>query len=371
MEKPLITTHIRLISSACCLAAWIAVPATAAETPAFEEIPQAIDVTLVVPEERRSGPGFTVNKVAVNNGAQTAYTVTSDWGERQVVGDYQLMRVIQEIRALQTLDEMSRSGVFGDAFKGGVMSAVEGTKMLVKEPVETTKNAFRGIGRWAGNIRRGITSKDPYQEGGFSSAVGWAGTKRAFALELGVDPYTDWEPIQDALTEVGRAAFAGGISAGFASDAVAGDGTTGTVVSVTSLTADMNQILIDNPPELLTEMNTELLEEAGVPSSTVRPFMRNYNYTPMEKTLLVANILGMEKAAGKDVFIGEAATALASEKVEVWLEGSTSPTAREALTAAGWTVKERVGLLTGEPLQDKTSAGAGMGAASKAMSIAR
>jgi hypothetical protein len=316
------------------------------------------------------------------------------------------------------------------------MSAVEGTKMLVKEPVETTKNAFRGIGRWAGNIRRGITSKDPYQEGGFSSAVGWAGTKRAFALELGVDPYTDWEPIQDALTEVGRAAFAGGISAGFASDAVAGDGATGTVVSVTSLTADMNQILIDNPPELLTEMNTELLEEAGVPSSTVRPFMRNYNYTPMEKTLLVANILGMEKAAGKDVFIGEAATAedpamarlhhqmsemmaryyetqgggdivlvidslwirksdgtlvglfpidyliwfdeleeaataLASEKVEVWLEGSTSPTAREALTAAGWTVKERVGLLTGEPLQDKTSAGAGMGAASKAISIAR
>jgi hypothetical protein len=54
---------------------------------------------------------------------------------------------------------------------------------------------------------------------------------------------------------------------------------------------------------------------------------------------------------------------------EVWLEGSASPAARQALANRGWTLKERVGLLTGEPLQDQTAAGAGMGATTTAVGV--
>ena len=36
---------------------------------------------------------------------------------------------------------------------------------------------------------------------------------------------------------------------------------------------------------------------------------------------------------------------------ELWFEGSVSQTARAGLEAQGWTVKERVGLLLGEPMQ--------------------
>ena len=47
---------------------------------------------------------------------------------------------------------------------------------------------------------------------------------------------------------------------------------------------------------------------------------------------------------------------------EIWLEGSASPISNKALTVRGWKVKERVGLLTGNPLQNQTAAGAGAAA---------
>jgi len=48
---------------------------------------------------------------------------------------------------------------------------------------------------------------------------------------------------------------------------------------------------------------------------------------------------------------GDAAVLSGVTSKEIWLEGSISPDAREAAEALGWTVRERVGLLTGEPLQ--------------------
>jgi hypothetical protein len=44
---------------------------------------------------------------------------------------------------------------------------------------------------------------------------------------------------------------------------------------------------------------------------------------------------------------------------EIWLEGSASPASNKALTARGWKVKVRVGLFTGNPLQNHTAAAAG------------
>ena len=135
-----------------------------------------------------------------------------------------------------------------------------------------------------GNIANAVKSDDPYQEGGVSAAVGWAGTKRAFALKLGVDPYTEWEPLKQSLTSVAKAAFAGGITVGVAMGAVTDGTTVGTAVTVTSLGEDMNSILRDNPPEGLTKINRKKLVGMGIPAKVADPFLWNYNYTPMEKT---------------------------------------------------------------------------------------
>jgi hypothetical protein len=256
-----------------------------------------------------AGDGYKIDPVALNDGFSNTYTLATDFGQVQAVSDYQLARQIQEVRALLILDEMSRAGVFGDAMKGGVMAPVEGAKALVTDPVETTKGAVKGIGRWMGNIGRAVTSDDPHQEGGLSAAVGWAGTKRAFALELGVDPYTDWEPLKKGLTSVSRAAFAGGITVGVAMGAVTDGTTLGTIITVTSLTKEMNAILLDNPPEGLTKINREKLINMGISKKVVEPFLRNYNYTPMEKTLLVEALRKMDGTKGRELFVAHATAA--------------------------------------------------------------
>ncbi len=207
------------------------------------------------------------------------------------------------------------------------------------------------------------------------------------------------------------------------------EGTTvGTVTTVLSLTGDMNKILLDNPPEGLTRINREKLIHMNISEKTIDPFLANYNYTPMEKTLLVESMKRLDGAKGRDIFLAEAAAAPDREvarymqqraemmanyhnktmatdiikidrtiwqlnrqgtllgifpidylvwttdvskfaasaekshqagKREIWLEGSASPASNKALTARGWMVKERVGLLTGDPLQNQTAAAAG------------
>ncbi len=188
--------------------------AVASDKPAYVKPPLRLNAALVVPDGNMVGKGYKIDPEALNDGYSNTYTLKTEVGDVQAISDYQLARQIQEVRALIILDEMSKAGVFGDAMKEGILAPIRGGKALVTAPVETTKGAVKGVGRWVGNIGRSIASDDPYQESGVSAATGWANTKRAFALELGVDPYTDWEPLQKALTAVARAAFAGGITVG-------------------------------------------------------------------------------------------------------------------------------------------------------------
>lgn len=278
-------------------------PAAAGKETAYVLPPVKLDATLIVPKDKIEGNGYKIDTVAYNDGYGNTYTLSTDVGEVKVVSDYQLARQIQEIQAILILDKMSRAGLFGDGMKEGVLKPLRGAQALVTAPVETTKGAVKGIGRWMGNIARAVKSDDPYQEGGVSAAVGWAGTKRAFALKLGVDPYTEWEPLRQSLTSVAKAAFAGGITVGVAMGAVTDGTTTGTVLTGINVTEDMNAILRDNPPEGLTRINREKLVKMGIPEKVADPFLSNYNYTPMEKTLMVESLRRMDGAKGRDLYV--------------------------------------------------------------------
>ncbi len=411
-------------------AAWW--PAQAAElSPPVVEPPLELSAADIVPKALMKGEVYRIESSAVNDGYVNTYTLVTDWGKVQAVSDYRLRVRIQEANALKALDEMSRAGVFGDSLVEGALAPVRGAVDLVTEPVETVSGAAEGLGRWFGNIADSVSSDDPHQEGALSAAVGWAATKRAFAVELGVDPYTDWKPLQDALVSVGQAAFAGGITASVAMGAVTEGTALKLPVLVLGLSHDMNQILIDNPPEKLTEMNRKALGDLGLGGDAVSTFMDNHNYTPLEKLQLVAALQRMKDADGLEFLLASAAAApdkavarytqqraemmanfhtkiapttiiqlkefsiqrsedarivgvfpldyvawtadlavivkAMSEEVaqisdagekEMWFEGSASPDARKGMEAHGWTVKERVELLMGAPLQDVDDSGA-------------
>lgn len=271
--------------------------------------PIEVDAAAFVPPALMQGEGYSVQPLATNDGYVSHYRLDTQWGEVDAVSDYRLRVRIQEVHALAALDAMSRAGVFGDSLLQGALAPVNLVVDLVTEPVDTVSGAVKGVGRWFGNIAKAITSKDPHQENALSTAAGWAATKRAFAVGLGVDPYTDWQPLQDGLTSVGRAAFAGGITAKVALGAAAQGTVAATPVTVLNLSDTSRKTLIDNPPERLAALHRQELAALGMPTETITAFLANYNYSPMEKLQLVDALKGMKGAGGLEIFLADAAAA--------------------------------------------------------------
>ncbi len=290
------------------LAPWmLSAQSVAADAP-LQPVPKTLKASQMLPKGMQRGEGFSVREKVSNDGLMNTYVVKSDYGESTVIGDDHLRARIQEIRATRAIEELAGSKAFGDAAKGAVSGTVEGGKSLVTKPVETTKGAVKGMGRWMGNVGRSVTSKDPYQENVLATATGYDAAKRGYALEFGVDPYTDFEPFQKQLARVARADAAGALVTSVAMDAATEGTTLGTVVTVTSLAA-MKDVLKDNPPGTLSKINRNKLTDMGVPDHQIDGFLKNYNYTPTQATLLVEALNRMGNVKGREIFIAHATSA--------------------------------------------------------------
>jgi hypothetical protein len=292
-----------VMSMACCLSTW----AIAAEQP-LQKTPVTLSAADLLPKTMLKGEGYSVNSKVTNDGFQNTYSMKTDYGNFSVTGDHALRARIQEIRATRALEELERSDAFKDAVKDTASGMVEGGKALVTSPVETSKGAVKGLGRWMGNVGRSVTSKDPHQENALKVALGHDAVKRAYAIEMGVDPYTDFEPFQKQLGEVARASTAGGLIMSVGADVATSGTMAGTVVTVVSV-AGMKDLLMDEPPSTLSRINREKLEKMGVGKIQIDALLKNYNYTPADMTLMVEALNRMGKIKGRDIFVTYATAA--------------------------------------------------------------
>ena len=92
-----------------------------------------------------------------------------------------------------------------------------------------------------------------------------------------------------------------------------GMATQGTVLEYSvlglSLSKDMNEVLKDNPPERITEINRKDMEKLGIDRETINGFLRNHNYTPMETLQFVDALKRMKGAKGLNALVLQASTA--------------------------------------------------------------
>lgn len=277
-----------------------------------EQAPQPTPISLqaskVLPAAMLTGEGYKIDQNVSNDGFQNTYALTTDYGDFTVTGNGALHARIVEIQATKKLEEIESSDAFKDAVKDAAVGMVEGGKALVTSPVETSKGAVKGVGRWLGNIGRSVTSDDPNQDNALKTLLGHDAVKRGYAIGLGVDPNTDFEPFQERLGRVARAATAGGLVTSMGADAATSGTVAGTVVTVTS-TAGMKDILMDEPPSTLARINREKLEEMGIPELNIDALLKNYNYTPMQMTLMVEALRRMGDIHGRDIFVAYATAA--------------------------------------------------------------
>lgn len=269
--------------------------------PAFQETPLVLQAEDVLPPDILSGENYIVEKDVRNDGLINIYTLKTSYGTMKVESTALLKIRIHELKALGHIEELKKTTVFKDALKKGAMAPIETAKGLVTSPVKTVSGVATGIGRWFSDVGRSIVSDDPHQANVLSTAVGYAATKRRFAYEYGIDPYTEYEKVQEALADVAQAGVAGGLTPKLAFSAVKGKA--GTVLSVTSTSDTMRKLVRDKSPAELRKINKKKLEAIGVEDSLANDFLENPAFNPQETTLLVGELDYLGPVKGRDKFI--------------------------------------------------------------------
>jgi hypothetical protein len=224
-----------------------------------------------------------------------------------------LMR-INELNALHHMEQLKQTSAFKDALVKGAKAPYYTAKGLVTEPITTVKGVGSGMGQWFSNIGRSAVSKDPHQEGVASAVVGYAGVRRQYAYEYGINPYTRFDPLQKELRSISKASVAGGLTPSVAFAALRSP--VGTALGASKTAHSMRKLVRDTPPEKLKKINREKLLAMNVPEDLADAFLNNYTFDPQETTLLVGALESMTDVDGRWLQIELAS--LAEEEQEVW-----------------------------------------------------
>ena len=206
----------------------------------------------VLPPNLQKGPGFEVADEVHSTGNLNTYELKTDWGNFAVVGTDLLRLRVHEIAALRHIEEMEKSDVFLDAAEKAAMSPVRAAKSLIHDPVNTLEQTAKGVGSFVGNIGSslfGSKEETTADEDKLQALIGFYAYKRKFAYDLDVDPYTTFEPLQSALTDICWTGFAGGMTVKAAFIAVPGP--SGMALSISSSSESFKAALRDKTPQQL------------------------------------------------------------------------------------------------------------------------
>jgi hypothetical protein len=270
----------------------------------------------VIPKDWLKGPNYTIKEAISNDGVVSTYELDTSYGPVKVESTVLLLKRIGELRALQKMEQLQGTDLFANAAKGAATGPLTTAKGLVEDPAGTVSAVGSGIGKFFGRVSDSMQSDDPYQASATQSALGQAATKREFAYQFGVDPYSPYPPLQKTLDSIAWTAASGSLTVKAAFSAIPGG--VGTVVSLTGTADSLRSLVRDKTPAELQAINAQRLSDMGVSGSLQKVFLNNYSYDPSEKTLLVGELANMKGIKGRDKFITAACVAQ-SESMAVFM----------------------------------------------------
>jgi hypothetical protein len=251
--------------------------------------------------------------VTVSSGLNQ-FSLSSIYGPYTVAGNDMLRDRINEIRAIGILKNIQGT----DAYKTGLENAGRGmannVKMLVTQPLETLSGIPVGVGRFFSNSYRAI--KDPkkskYEDSTAKQILGYSKAKRALAFQVGVDPYSSNEQLQEILGDVAWAQFAGGMTVGVVAAVIPAG--IGTAINLTNSSVEVSKMLQNESPENLRTMNADKLKALGVSKKQIDAFLGNQWYSPTRQTILTDALNGMSDVDNIALYINWAADAVSEEQ---------------------------------------------------------
>ena len=250
-----------------------------------------------LPGIRRIGPNYTIENPVRSDGLLRDYVLKTPYGEYPVRGDAMLQMRLNELYALSLLEKVSGSDSFAKALAEAGLNPLKYTGQLIINPIGTLQNTLAGVGAMFDRIGAGMRNAGKTRDDAVASVLGVTNERRQLAAAYGVDPYTDFPPLDAKLKQLSQAAALGGLAVTGALLAV--PGAAGIVVSNLSTANKLNDIGIDDLARQYTaaqilELNRKLLAKMGVAAELSERLLANRHYTPIDMAAMVAALDSMK-----------------------------------------------------------------------------
>ncbi len=319
-------TH--LIATLSCFLAAAAVNTAIAAAQAehrFEAVPVLAGSELA-PAALLKGPLHTVAEPITLDGFFGRFLIESKFGKFSVVGVNMLAVRVNELQAIEALQEVQKSRAFQDSLVRAASAPVQLVQSAVTDPLGTVENVGQGLGNVLGRIgflaRSGAqsvadstssvspaVSRLPPAPAGETIPSAFTGdpfgynkARRDWARQLNIDPYTSNPVLRPLLDNASAASFAGSFAINTAIGAVSMGANL-----VVGFDTDVRDAVWNQPPVDLARQNESRLLAMGVSGRATRDFLRNRWFTPSLQTALVISLTSLDNVAGVESVIRVAA----------------------------------------------------------------
>jgi hypothetical protein len=258
-----------------------------------------------------SGRNCTIKNPVRSDGLLRVYTLSTPHGEFIVHGDHMLRMRLNELRALHELEKIANSESYGKALLDAGLSPIKYTGRLITDPKKTVGDTFSGIGTMFSRLSANLSNIGKTPDDALSGLFGVTDQRRKLAAKVGVDPYTDFPPLDAKLTQLAQAAAAGGLTVSAAMLAVpvtyvglvySNLGTASTIEGVR-----IDELARDQTAAQIFDINRAKLLAMGADIELTEALLVNRSYTPIDMTVLVAALDNMPTVEDRVLFLRRAA----------------------------------------------------------------
>ena len=253
-----------------------------------------------------TGSNYTVKPSVRSDGVMRIFDVDTRYGAFAFDGvEFTKLR-LHELDAVAAIEKMSQSDAFGSALGRAALGPVKFGADLITKPADTVERSLNGVSNMFDRVGAGLANNRADRDPLLENLLGVSDTQRQLAVELDVDPYTDFPPLAKKLKEMAGAMAAGGlpVKAGLA---LVPGGVGIAVSSVATVSSAKDTLRDKTAAQVIAEVRSILLS-LEVPAETTTRLVENRNFTPAD-LLIMALALKQLGARNSAAFIEQAAGA--------------------------------------------------------------
>ncbi|MHC4165926.1 MAG: hypothetical protein ACYSWQ_03105 [Planctomycetota bacterium] len=257
----------------------------------------------VLPKEILQGPSYRITGRVEVEEYKYVFKVKSDFGEFTARGRDMLGLRLRELKSIEAAKVLAKDPHAVDGILAPLKDTGKGLGLLITEPLETLGRVPKGFGLMVNQYL------DP------SDRRAGSLERRKLAVDLDCDPETTNPVLKKLLDDMSLKHGVGSLLTKAAMTFVPGLG-------LIPATAEMKEVIANNPPSEINKRIDKELEAAGVEKSLRSRFRKSAMFTTMQRLQLMEQFRALNGISGRAALIEAAAHAYSeAEALSVIREG--------------------------------------------------